>query len=80
MDGFETTERIRNGKGFCRKDIPIVVLTADCTCESKNRILRFGINDFMTKPIKSDKLYSRIKNNLCNTQVGLTLRDISKSA
>ena len=65
MDGFEATANIRAGKaGESLTDIPILVVTADATDATKKEIFRLGANDYMTKPVKADVLYSKIKNSL----------------
>ncbi|MGB7395447.1 MAG: 7TM diverse intracellular signaling domain-containing protein [Pricia sp.] len=65
MDGFETTATIRAGKvGEFVTNIPILVVTADATDTTKKEIFRLGANDYMTKPIKADLLFNKIKKNL----------------
>jgi len=65
MDGFEATANIRSGKaGEAIKDIPILVVTADATDATKKEIYRLGANDYMTKPVKADVLYTKIRKNL----------------
>ncbi|GMN11472.1 hybrid sensor histidine kinase/response regulator [Croceitalea sp. MTPC9] len=80
MDGFEATEMIRSGNAPCQSNIPIVVITADCTSESKERILGLDVNDFMTKPIKSALLFQKIQGNLFKNVGTLTKQGISMSA
>jgi CheY-like chemotaxis protein len=55
MDGFEATKAIRNlaGQGA---DVPIVALTASATVEDRDHCLDVGMNDFLTKPIRSEQL------------------------
>lgn len=65
MDGFEATANIRAGKaGESLISIPILVVTADATDATKKEIFRLGANDYMTKPVKADVLFSKIKENL----------------
>ena len=65
MGGFEATANIRAGKaGEDFVDIPILVITADTTDATKKEIFRLGANDYMTKPVKRDVLYTKIKQNL----------------
>lgn len=65
MDGFEATANIRSGKaGEAVKDIPILVVTADVTDATKKEIFRLGANDYVTKPVKAEVLFSMIKKNL----------------
>ncbi|WP_097460758.1 response regulator [Mangrovitalea sediminis] len=55
MDGIETTRRIRGLDGPGRHT-PIVALTAHALSEERDRLLRRGFDDYLTKPLSSDKL------------------------
>jgi len=48
----------------CRITMPIVVLTADATTETKHRALQAGATDFLTKPIDALELVLRLGNIL----------------
>ncbi|MCH7412273.1 response regulator [Belliella sp. R4-6] len=62
MDGYEATTAIRNGVcGEDNKNIPIIAVTADATEKAKNRVIEVGMDDYLTKPIDSEDLYSKIK-------------------
>ena len=57
MDGVEATRQIRKlaGKaGF----VPIVALTANVQKEDRDRCFDAGMNDFMAKPIRTDRLFA----------------------
>ena len=56
MDGFEATAAIRNLADRLRSTIPIVALTASATPEDRERCFAVGMNDFLTKPIRSGQL------------------------
>jgi two-component system sensor histidine kinase/response regulator len=56
MDGFEATAAIRNLADRLRSAIPIVALTASATPEDRERCFAVGMNDFLTKPIRSGQL------------------------
>jgi len=57
LDGFETTEQIRQGKaGEAYQNVQIVALTANAIHTEKDRCLKCGMNDFLTKPIDIEKL------------------------
>ncbi len=60
MDGFETTSIIRSGKANCPTQIPIIVLTADNTSNTRKEIFRLGANDLMTKPVNGPLLLTKI--------------------
>jgi len=52
IDGLEATREIR-AMGY---KMPIIALTADLGTETKKSAYKSGINEFIGKPIKSDKL------------------------
>lgn len=56
MDGIEATRIIRNDMRF--NEIPIIAMTAYAMDSDRKRILKAGMNDYMTKPIDSDQLFS----------------------
>ena len=63
MSGFEVMERLREketGSHF----MPILVLTADSTKESKQQALQVGATDFLTKPFDFTEVLLRINNLL----------------
>lgn len=58
MSGLQATEKIRLDNNF--KNI-IVALTANAMDEDKEKCLKAGMNDYISKPIKIDELLSIIK-------------------
>ncbi|MBU2972674.1 response regulator [Pseudoalteromonas sp. C2R02] len=57
LDGFETTEQIRQGKaGQAYQNVQIVALTANAIHTERDRCLDSGMNGFLTKPINVEKL------------------------
>jgi len=56
MDGLEATTAIRNLADSLRARVPIVALTASATPEDRDRCFAVGMNDFLTKPIRSGQL------------------------
>ncbi len=55
MDGIETTRRIREIEQPTRHT-PIVALTAHALAEERDRLLRSGFDDYLTKPISRNQL------------------------
>ncbi len=55
MDGFAATTAIRNLAAHC-SCVPIVALTASATVENRTHCFAVGMNDFLTKPIRSHQL------------------------
>ncbi|OYT17259.1 MAG: hypothetical protein B7C24_03415 [Bacteroidetes bacterium 4572_77] len=69
MDGFQAAKAIRKGDaGIQNLRIPIIALTADAFPETKEKVLKFGMNDFVSKPFKrlvlNNKIY-RMVNRCC---------------
>ena len=58
MDGIEATRRIRNSKnsGF-DPHIPIIALTAHAFKEDRERCLKAGMNDYISKPFRKQELF-----------------------
>ncbi|MGZ4097914.1 MAG: ATP-binding protein, partial [Bacteroidia bacterium] len=57
MNGFETTEYIRNK---LQSQIPIIALTADVTTVDLEKCRSVGMNDYIAKPVDERLLYSKI--------------------
>lgn len=53
MDGIETTRRIRNSD---HKDLPIIALSASVFESQKAACFEAGIDDFLEKPVRIDRL------------------------
>jgi CheY-like chemotaxis protein len=56
MDGLMATQKIRQ----FNKEIPIIAQTAYAMTEDKNKCLKAGCNDYLTKPINHRILLSTI--------------------
>jgi len=57
MDGLETTARVRGWKaGAQNAAIPIIALTAHARSVDRERCLRAGMNDYLSKPIDAQEL------------------------
>ena len=57
MNGFETTEFIRNQ---LHSRVPIIALTADVTTADLSKCKAVGMNDYIAKPLDERLLYSKI--------------------
>lgn len=58
MDGYTATQIIRNE---LKKEVPIVAMTAHAMPGEKERCLSYGMNDYISKPVKENELYSVLK-------------------
>jgi putative two-component system response regulator len=63
MDGFEVMEALSTEVPDGAY-LPILVLTADVSAESKRRALSMGARDFLTKPFDREETLLRIRNLL----------------
>jgi signal transduction histidine kinase/HAMP domain-containing protein len=59
MDGYETIRTIRRDPRFL--ELPILALTAKAMEEDKSRCLDAGANDYISKPVNTDRLLSLIR-------------------
>ena len=61
MDGLEAARIIRDpNSGVLNPQVPIVAMTANVTKEDQRKCLDAGMNDYIAKPIDTDKLLSVI--------------------
>jgi len=60
MDGLTATKEIRNLKSKIRR-IPIIAMTAHAIKGDRERCLEAGMDEYVSKPIDSDKLFDAIE-------------------
>ena len=61
MDGKEATREIRRREGELNMSrVPIVALTAHAVAGDEREILSAGLDHYLTKPLKKDKIFERI--------------------
>ena len=63
MDGITATEKIRE-LSFPKNQVPILALTANAMMEDKERCINAGMNGFISKPIKLERLVEELDNVL----------------
>ncbi len=61
LDGFETTRIIRAGERDGGRRLPIVAMTAHAMKGDKKKCLAAGMDDYVSKPINRDELFSVIQ-------------------
>lgn len=61
MDGYEATRRIRELDDPYFKNVLIVAMSANAFTDDNKKALDVGMNGYITKPIKLDKLVSYLK-------------------
>jgi CheY-like chemotaxis protein len=59
MDGYEAMQRIRAHE--LHSKLPIIALTAKAMAGDREKCIEGGANDYMTKPVDTDKLLSLIR-------------------
>ena len=62
MDGLKLISLIRGEDNL--KDIPIVVITTEGAKEDRDRALALGANEYLTKPIRADRVLAVAKDLL----------------
>lgn len=53
MDGYTATKKIRN---ILKSDIPIIAMTAHALPGEREKCLSYGMNEYISKPIKEEEL------------------------
>ena len=62
VDGIEATKRIRDRKSTVLKpEIPIIAMTAHAIKGDSDKCLQAGMDDYVSKPIRTDKLMEAIE-------------------
>ncbi len=60
MDGYEATRRLRDSeRGGAR--VPVIALTAHAIAGYRERVLRAGMDDYLTKPLRREELDATLR-------------------
>src|SRR5882757_5789308 len=73
MNGFAVLEQLKAAISL-DDYLPIVILTADITVETKRRALTSGAKDFLTKPLDHSEVVLRIQNLIENRFLQLSMQ------
>ncbi len=63
MDGFELVAALRSDASV--RDIPVIMLTSEAEWDERGR--RIGVNGYVTKPVRADRLLSIVAEHLKRT-------------
>ncbi len=73
LDGYSATRQIRKNPDW--QDLPIIAMTANAMRGDRDKCLEAGMNDYLSKPISPEKLYSTLANWLNVSLDNMTLRE-----
>jgi two-component system, sensor histidine kinase and response regulator len=59
MDGYETTQRLREREGTDRRTV-IIAVTASAMAADRTRCLDAGMDDFLTKPLRAEDIAAKL--------------------
>jgi PleD family two-component response regulator len=75
-DGFAVCRELKGDPGF--QHLPVIILSAAGESENKVQGLDSGADDFLTKPIKLQELYARVRMILRRTRQGLDANPLTR--
>jgi two-component system sensor histidine kinase/response regulator len=61
MDGLQATLAIRASEALTGRHVPIIALTANAFKEDRDRCMKAGMDDYLSKPFQSEKLREAIE-------------------
>lgn len=64
LDGYEATKIIRNSKTLTWQNIPIIAMTANAMSGDREKCLKAGMTDYLSKPMKPKDLALAIERNI----------------
>ncbi|MCR5054403.1 MAG: response regulator, partial [Lachnospiraceae bacterium] len=66
MDGVETLEKMKEDSTHLNTDTPVIVMTANAGVGAKDKYVKMGFDDYLSKPTRSEKLLGLIKSYLAD--------------
>jgi PAS domain S-box-containing protein len=64
MDGLTATQKIRSEIKKSPDELPVIAMTARALQDEREKCLASGMNDYISKPFKTEDLLSKISGNL----------------
>ncbi|WMX13669.1 response regulator [Aureispira sp. CCB-E] len=61
MDGYETTQSIRNNSSLNHSQLIIIAMTANAMQEDRDKCLSIGMNDYISKPVIAQEIEQIIR-------------------
>jgi len=68
LDGYQTTVTLRNSKSSKNISTPIIALTANALPGEKEKCLKLGMNDYLSKPFQEADLLNKIELQISKTE------------
>jgi signal transduction histidine kinase/DNA-binding response OmpR family regulator len=59
MDGYQASKSIR--ENFSLSELPIIAMTANVMKGDKEKCLKYGMNDYVAKPVDREKLFKTVE-------------------
>ena len=78
MDGFEVCSTLK--ADLCCRSIPVILLTARDTPETRSAGARAGVDEFLAKPVSARHLVSRIMARGCRSPAQCRARQLQQVA
>ncbi|MDJ1504319.1 ATP-binding protein [Xanthocytophaga agilis] len=72
MDGYTTSQHIR---GELKLDVPIIAMTAHAMAGEREKCLSYGMNEYLSKPVREQDLYGLINQFLITDKNSQTAPD-----
>ena len=76
MDGIKTLEKMKEDAADLNRDTPVICLTANAVSGAREKYISAGFDDYLTKPIDSDKLEDLVYQYLPKDKI-IAVSDIS---
>ena len=69
LDGYQTTVTLRSSKSSKNISTPIIALTANALPGEKEKCLKLGMNDYLSKPFQEADLLNKIELQISKTEI-----------